>query len=101
MSRQVSETAGVFKFRLYVADHAQNSADALNNLTALCDSHLPDRFQIEVVDVLREPMRALTDGIFMTPTLIKLAPGPQRKIVGTLSQVHTVLLVLGLATTST
>jgi len=32
----------------------------------------------------------------MTPTLVKLAPSPVRRIVGTLSQVQTVLQALGL-----
>ena len=75
---------------------AQNSARALANLTALCRGHLPDRHEIEVVDVFREPKRALADAIFMTPTLIKLAPSPARRIVGTLSQTQTVLQALGL-----
>ena len=69
----------MFKFRLYVAGDAQNSAQAVANLTALCRAHLPDRHEIEVVDVFREPKRALADGIFMTPTLVKLAPSPVRK----------------------
>lgn len=86
----------VFKFRLYVADDSQNSTQALANLTALCRTHLPDRHEIEVIDVLREPKRALTDGVFMTPTLIKLAPSPVRRIVGTLSQTQIVLQALGL-----
>jgi len=86
----------LFKFRLYVAGDAQNSARALANLTALCRTHLPDRHEIEVVDVLREPKRALADDILMTPTLIKLEPPPVRRIVGTLSQTQTVLQALGL-----
>ncbi|MGK2913442.1 MAG: circadian clock KaiB family protein [Porticoccaceae bacterium] len=88
----------LFKFRLYVAGEAPNSAQALANLRALCRAHLPDRHQIEVVDVFREPKRALADGIFMTPTLIKLAPSPVRRIVGTLSQTPPVLWALGLET---
>jgi circadian clock protein KaiB len=88
----------LFKFRLYVAGDAQNSAQALANLTALCGAHLPDRHEIEVVDVLREPKRAVADEILMTPTLIKLAPLPVRRIVGTLSQTQTVLQALGLDT---
>lgn len=86
----------LFKFRLYVAGDALNSAHALANLAAICRDHLPDRHEIEVVDVFREPKRALADGIFLTPTLVKLAPGPARKIVGTLSQADTVLRVLGI-----
>ena len=99
-SRGVSEPAMkgpvMFKFRIYVAGDSLNSAQALSNLAALCRANLPDRHQIEVVDVFKDPKRALADGIFMTPTLIKLAPSPVRRIVGTLSQTQTVLLALGL-----
>ena len=86
----------LFRFRLYVAGDTRNSAQAVSNLSALCRAHLPDRHEIEVVDVFREPKRALADGIYMTPTLVKLAPSPIRRIVGTLSQTETVLQALGL-----
>jgi circadian clock protein KaiB len=87
----------LFKFRLYVAGDAQNSAQAVTNLNALCRAHLLDRHDIEVVNVFREPKRALADGIYMTPTLVKLAPSPApRRIVGTLSQTQPVLQALGL-----
>jgi circadian clock protein KaiB len=93
MSRHVR-----FQFRLYVAGDAQNSAQAIANLTALCRAHLPDRHEIEIVDVIRDPNRALADRILMTPTLVKLAPSPVRRIVGTLSQTQPVLQALGLET---
>ena len=83
-----------FKFRLYVAGHTQNSAQARANLAAICRDHLP-KHEIEIVDVFKEPARALADGIFMTPTLVKLTPSPAQKIVGTLSQTETVLQALG------
>jgi circadian clock protein KaiB len=85
-----------FKFQLYVAGDTQNSALAVANLNALCRSNLVDRHEIEIVDVFREPKRALADGIFMTPTLVRLMPVPVRKIVGTLNQMQTVLQALGL-----
>ena len=91
----------MFKFRLYVAGDALNSAQAVFNLRALCRAYLPDRHEIDVVDVFREPKRALADGIFMTPTLVKLAPAPVRQIVGTLSQALPVLQALGLEAAST
>ena len=89
-----------FKFRLYTADDSQNSAQALANLKALCRLHLADRYDIEVVDVFEEPQRALSDKIRMTPTLLKLAPLPALRIVGTLSETSKVLLALGLDATS-
>ncbi|MCM2339898.1 circadian clock KaiB family protein [Rhodoferax sp.] len=91
MSRQAQ-----YKFRLYVAGDALNSAQARANLAALCRAHLAGRYQIDIVDVFKEPKRALADAIFMTPTLVKLVPLPERIIVGTLSDVQTVLQALGL-----
>ncbi|MBE0546998.1 MAG: circadian clock KaiB family protein [Rubrivivax sp.] len=89
---------GAFRFRLYIAGDAVNSAQALANLQALCRAHLPDRHTIDVVDVFHHPRRALDDGIFMTPMLLKLAPGPPRRIVGTLGDTATVLQALDLHT---
>jgi len=91
----------VFRFRLFVAGDTRNSTAARANLNALCRTHLQDRHEIEVVDVLLEPKRALADGIFMTPTLLKLAPGPVCKIVGTLSNAMPVLEALDMHATTT
>ena len=85
-----------YKFRLYVADAAPNSVQAIANLTALCEAYVPKHHEIEIVDVLREPKRALVDRIFMTPTLVKLSPGPVQRIVGTLSNAQTVLDACGI-----
>jgi len=88
----------LFKFRLYIAGDTQNSAQAIANLGVLCRANLLDRHEIEVVDVFREPKRALADGVFMTPTLVKLVPSPVRRIIGTLSHTQPVLQALGLET---
>ena len=85
-----------FSFRLYVAGDALNSAQALANLRALCRASLPDRHVIEVVDVFVDPARALKDAVFMTPTLLKLAPNPKRRIIGNLSDTWRVREALGL-----
>jgi circadian clock protein KaiB len=85
-----------FKFLLYVADDTQNSVLAVTNLTAICREYLPGQHEIEVVDVFKEPQRALADHVFMTPLLVRLAPSPVRRIVGTLSQPEKVLNALGL-----
>jgi circadian clock protein KaiB len=85
-----------FKFRLYIAGDGPNSALARTNLDALCCEHLPERHEIEVVDVLSDHKRALADGVMLTPLLVKLSPTPIRKITGTLSQREHVMQALGL-----
>jgi circadian clock protein KaiB len=88
----------IYKFRLYVADHTTNSSQAIENLHALCRTHLSGRHEIEIVDVFKEPQRALLEGIRMTPTLLRLAPLPIRSIVGTLMDAQRVLETLELDT---
>lgn len=86
----------MFKFQLFVAGDALNSAQALANLRALCRAYLPQGHEIEVVDVIREPKRALAESIFLTPTLVVLTPLPVRRVVGNLSQTQTLLQILEL-----
>ena len=88
--------AAHYQFRLYVAGDGPNSTQAIANLNALCLEHLAERHSIEIVDVLRQPERALNDGIMLTPLLVKLAPAPARRITGTLSQRFAVMQALEL-----
>ncbi len=86
----------IFNFRLYVAGDTQNSAQAVANLTTLCRTYLPGQHKIELVDVFREPKRALEDHILMTPILIKLSPPPAARVIGTLNETQLVLQALGM-----
>ncbi len=87
----------VVVLRLYIADSAPNSTRAIANLAAICKQHFGDRFELEIIDVLEYPQRALADGILVTPSLTKISPSPSAKIVGNLSDTASVLLALGIA----
>jgi circadian clock protein KaiB len=82
--------------RLYIANNAPNSVRAVANLAAICKEHLVDKFKLEIIDVLEYPLRALADGILVTPSLAKLSPAPTAKIVGNLSEKSAVLHALGI-----
>lgn len=82
--------------RLYISENAPNSVRALANLAAICKEYLQDRFKLEVIDVLQEPLRALADGILVTPSLTKVSPAPAAKIVGNLGDTMEVLHALGI-----
>ena len=84
-----------FSFRLYIAGDAPNSLQAIANLSQLCETHLPDRHDIEIIDVLLDPKRALSESIFLTPMLVT-SPYPGHRIVGTLSNTEPILQILGL-----
>jgi circadian clock protein KaiB len=80
--------------RLYVAGNAPNSLSAIANAKAICNAHFAAGHQLEIVDLLKEPMRALADGIIVTPTLLKLMPLPAQRVIGNLSDTAKVLLIL-------
>lgn len=84
------------KFLLYVAGEAPNSRRALANLSAFCERHLPQRHNIEVIDVFKTPERALQDSMFLTPALVVSAPLPARTLIGDLSEPSILLEMLGL-----
>ena len=71
--------------RLYVAGDAPNSARARANLRRILTDVDPSRYTLEVIDCLDEPLRALDDGVLVTPTLLRVDPPPARTVVGTLS----------------
>jgi circadian clock protein KaiB len=76
---------GPVLLRLYVAGDAPNSSRARANLRRLLADVDPARYDLEIIDCLDEPLRALNDGVLVTPTLVRVQPEPQRTVVGTLS----------------
>lgn len=76
---------GVFHFRLYVAGQTPKSLEAIRNLTLLCDTHLPGRHRIEVLDLAENPELAAQDQIIAIPTLVRSLPPPLKRMIGTLS----------------
>ena len=83
------------RLRLYVAGDAPNSVRAITNATAICDAHYAPGYVLEIIDLMTEPLRALSDAIIVTPTLLRLSPLPVRRIIGNLSDTQQVLLSLG------
>jgi len=81
---------------LYITDSGPNSVRAVANLEAICKEHLKDNFRLEIIDVLEYPLRALADGIVVTPSLAKLSPSPATTVVGNLSDKVGVLRALGI-----
>lgn len=88
--------AAMMVMRLYVAGGAPNSVRAIANLEAICRQYLKRNYQLEIVDVFEKPLRALADGVIVTPSLVKLSPLPATQVVGNLSDQGKVLFALGL-----
>jgi circadian clock protein KaiB len=85
-----------WNLRLYVAGQTLKSIAAFANLKKLCDEHLKGKYQIEVIDLLKNPQLARGDQILAIPTLVRKLPEPLKKIIGDLSNAERVLVGLDL-----
>jgi circadian clock protein KaiB len=85
-----------WELRLYVAGNTPKSMTALANLKKYCEQHLPDKYSLEVIDLLVQPQLAAGDQIFAIPTLVRKVPVPIRKIIGDLSNEEKVLVGLNI-----
>ena len=46
--------------------------------------------------MIEQPLRALSDGVLVTPSLAKLSPAPAATVAGNLSDKRSLLLALGI-----
>ncbi len=93
-ARKPKQPKAALRLRLYVAGNAPNSLRASGNAKAICEEYFAGTYELEIVDMLGFPRRALADGIIVTPTLLRLAPLPVLRVIGNLSDTDRVLMVL-------
>ena len=77
-----------------MAGQTPKSIRAFGNLKLLCEQHLPGKYSIEIIDLLKEPALARGDQIIAIPTLVRKLPEPIKKIIGDLSNTERVLISL-------
>ena len=83
-----------YNLRLYVAGQTPKSIAAISNLKKICEQHLPGRYEIEIIDLMKDPALAGRHQIVAIPTLIRQLPEPLKRIIGDLSNVEKVLIGL-------
>ena len=88
-----------YNLRLYVAGQTPKSIAAIANLKKICEQHLSGRYDIEVIDLMKNPALAQPHQIVAIPTLIRQLPEPLKRIIGDLSNSEKVLVGLDIQPT--
>lgn len=86
----------VYILRLYVTGSTPRSLKAIYNLTRFCEEHLQD-YDLEIIDIYKNPGAARDAQIVAAPTLIKKLPAPLRRFVGDLSNKQKLLTGLDIS----
>src|SRR4051794_15086967 len=74
-----------YVLRLYITGTTPQSQRALANIRRICEEHLKDRYELQVIDIYQKPSLAKDEQIIAAPTLIKILPHPLRRLIGDLS----------------
>lgn len=77
--------------RLYIMGSSPRSLRATEAVERLQATLPRDYCGVEVVDLEQNPEAAERDKVIAVPTLIRVSPDPQRRVVGELSDLETVL----------
>jgi circadian clock protein KaiB len=96
MSSRSGAGEAKWELRLYTAGQTPKSLAAIRNLKKVCEEHLAGRYEIEIIDLLKNPRLAKDDQIVAIPTLVRKLPDPVRKIIGDLSDTERALVGLQL-----
>jgi circadian clock protein KaiB len=91
---KTASTEGTWNLRLYVAGQTRKSTTVFANLKNICDTHLAGKYQIEVIDLIKNPKLAKGDQIIALPTLVRKLPEPIKTIIGDLADTERVLVGL-------
>lgn len=82
--------------QLYVSGMSPKSMRAIENIKQLCDEHLKDAFELEIIDIYKNPEVAKAEQIVFSPSLIKSMPLPRKTLVGNFSDTEKVIKALGI-----
>ena len=84
-----------YVLRLYVTGSTKRSTLAIQTMRDICDTYLKNRHDLQVVDLYQNPEAAAREQIIAVPTLVRLLPGPLRRVIGDFSNRKRVLATLG------
>jgi circadian clock protein KaiB len=87
---------GKIILRLYIAGMSENSVLAIQNITQLCNQYPKDHFDLEIIDIYKNPSVAEEQRIVFSPSLIRQFPLPRKILIGDLSDTKKVILALGI-----
>jgi circadian clock protein KaiB len=96
-SKKQSGPGSVIELRLYVAGQTPKSLAAIANLKKICAEYSVEKYQLEVIDLVKNPALARDHQILAIPTLVRSLPVPICKIIGDLSDTERVVVGLDIA----
>jgi circadian clock protein KaiB len=82
--------------QLYVSGMSEKSMAAIENIQRICVEMPSHTFQLEIIDIYKDPKAAAESHIVFSPSLVKRFPLPRKILIGTLADTEQVIKALGI-----
>lgn len=82
--------------QLFVSGMSPKSMEAIENIKHLCDEHLKDFFELEIIDIYKNPEILSEQHIVFSPSLVKQLPLPRKVFIGNFTDTQKVIKGLGI-----
>jgi circadian clock protein KaiB len=91
---QITSLREGYNLWLFISSNHDSAEQTLSNIHQLLEARLTNPYTLKVIDVAKHPEQAILHQIFITPTLIRVAPKPVKRIVGQLDDISRVLSII-------
>ena len=88
---------GKLILQLYVSGMSPKSMEAIQNIKQLCEEHLTGIFELDIIDLYKNPEAASEQQIVFSPSLIRQFPLPKKILIGNFSDTEKVIKGLGIS----
>jgi circadian clock protein KaiB len=82
--------------QLFVSGMSPRSMEAIKNARRIFDENCSEFFELEIIDLYKNPEAAHLHHVVFTPSLVKSFPLPKKVLIGNLSDSEKVIKALGI-----
>lgn len=69
-------------FRIYIAGSSSRNRELVTTFREACSKLFSNNHQIDVIDIVKKPKEAEINKILATPTIVRVRPFPEKRIIG-------------------
>ncbi|MGM0474274.1 MAG: circadian clock KaiB family protein [Bacteroidota bacterium] len=85
-----------YKLKLFIAGMNPGSIRAIENVRKICDNQRKEKYDLEVIDIFQQRNMIKEMDIIAVPTLIRVFPEPERRMIGDMLDIEKIINILEL-----
>lgn len=88
------EQAVGYVLHLFISSDNSNAEETLGSVHQLLEQGLTSPYTLKVIDINKNPEQAEINQVLVTPTLVRIAPKPVKRIVGQIDDIQRILRII-------